>query len=346
MRAWTSAGTVLEPLRGPLTGYCYRMLGSSAGDVEDAVQETMLRAYQNLDRYDPDKAALSTWVHAIATNVCLDLLRAARRRALPWDLGPAATDGAFGALLPAASWVEPMADSRLGHVTDPGELAVRRETVRLAFLAALQRLPPRQRAALVLRDVLGFTAAESAQILECSVAAANSALQRARSGLAEQRPTPSAEVFDTADAAQTPDSAEKALASQTAEKAQQEQLLREYVDAFEAHDIDRLIKLLAEDARSAMPPFAWWVSGSQSIRAVMTAGADACAGDRMVPGAPANGCPTLGQYRPDQDGVLRPFGLLVLGLRGGRVAEIITFLGWGERFAEFGLPGELESRSS
>jgi RNA polymerase sigma-70 factor (ECF subfamily) len=302
------------------------MLGSSAGEVEDAVQETMLRAYQNLERYEPDRAGLSTWVHTIATNVCLDLLRAGRRRALPWDLGPAATDGVLGTPLPSAQWVEPMADSRLGHVADPAELAVRRESVRLAFVAALQWLPARQRAVLVLREVLGFSAVESAQILECSVAAANSALQRARATLAEHRPGP-ADVPDPADPAQ-------------------QELLREYVDAFEAHDIDRLIGLLADDVRSGMPPFAWWLLGPDSIGVVMTAGADACAGDRLLPGAPANGCPTLGQYRPDPDGVLRPFALIVLELRGNKVAEIVTFLGWGERFAEFGLPPGLETRSS
>jgi RNA polymerase sigma-70 factor (TIGR02960 family) len=319
---------MLEPFRGPLTGYCYRMLGSSAGEVDDAVQETMLRAYQHLERYDPDKAGLSTWVHTIATHVCLDLLRSARRRALPWDLGPAATDGALGVPLPATHWVEPMADSRLPHVADPAELAARRETIRLAFVAALQWLPPRQRAVLVLRDVLVFSAAEAAQILDCSVAAANSALQRARATLAEHRPTP----IDVPD----PDLADEA----------QQKLLHEYVDAFEAHDIDRLIGLLADDVRSGMPPFAWWLDGPHSIGAAMAAGADACAEDRLLPGATANGCPTLGQYRPDADGVLRPFALLVLELRGDKVAEILTFLGWGDRFAEYGLPQGLETGSS
>jgi RNA polymerase sigma-70 factor (ECF subfamily) len=181
---------------------------------------------------------------------------------------------------------------------------------------------------LVLRDVLGFSAVESAQIVACTVAAANSALQRARATLAEHRPTP----MDVAD-------------SDPAAAAQRE-LLREYVDAFEAHDVDRLIALLAEDVRSGMPPFAWWLHGPHSIRATVIAGAEACAADRMLPGAPANGCPTLGQYRPDADGVLRPFALLVLEVRGNKVAEIVTFLGWGERFAEFDLPQDLETRAS
>ncbi|MEZ0070207.1 RNA polymerase sigma-70 factor (TIGR02960 family) [Streptacidiphilus sp. MAP12-20] len=322
MHGSTFAETALEPLRGPLTGYCYRMLGA-AGEVDDAVQETMLRAYRKLDRYDPDRAGLSTWVHTIATNVCLDLLRGARRRALPWDLGPAATDGVLGTPLAPTHWVEPMADSRLFHVADPAELSARRESVRLAFVAALQWLPPRQRAVLVLRDVLGFSAAEAAQIVDSSVASANSALQRARATLAEHRPAP-ADVPDPTDTTQ-------------------QELLRAYVDAFEAHDVERLIGLLAEDVRSGMPPFAWWLHGPASIGAAMTAGADACADHRLLPGAPASGCPTLGQYRPDPDGMLRPFALLVLELRGNRVAEIVTFLGWGERFAEYGLPQHPES---
>jgi RNA polymerase sigma-70 factor (ECF subfamily) len=233
----------------------------------------------------------------------------------------------LGAPLSPAHWVEPMADSRLGNDGDPAELAVRRDSIRLAFIAALQWLPPRQRAVLVLRDVLAFSAAEAAQILDCSVAAANSALQRARVTLAEHRPTPiDADVPDSADTTH-------------------HELLRAYVDAFEAHDVDRLIGLLAADVRSGMPPFAWWLHGPQNIGAAMTAGADACAGDRLLLGASANGCPTLGQYRPDQDGVLRPFALLVLVLRGDKVAEIVTFLGWGDRFAEFGLPQDWETRA-
>ncbi|SEL69194.1 RNA polymerase subunit sigma-70 [Streptacidiphilus jiangxiensis] len=314
------AETTLELLRGPLTGYCYRMLGA-VGEVDDAVQETLLRAHRNLHRHDAARATLSTWVHSIATNVCLDLLRGARRRALPWDLGPAATSGELGTPLPASRWVEPLADSRLPHVADPGELAVRRESVRLAFVAALQWLPPRQRAALVLRDVLAFSAAETAQILDCSAAAANSALQRARATLDEHRPVP-ADVADPAD-------------------PEQRRLLRDYVDAFESHDVDRLIGLLADDVRSGMPPFAWWLHGPLRIGAAIEAGAEYCAEDRLLPGAVASGCLTLGQYRPDQDGVLRPFALLLFELRGNRVAEIVTYLGWGDRFAQFDLPERL-----
>ena len=312
----------LETLRGPLTGYCYRMLGA-AGEVDDAVQETMLRAYRSLDRYDPTRAGFSTWVHAIATNVCLDMLRGARRRALPWDLAPEATTGELGTPLPPSAWVEPMADSRLLNAADscdpadPADLAVRRESVRLAFVAALQWLPPRQRAVLVLRDVLLFTAAEAAQVLGSSVASANSALQRARATVDEHRPGP----------ADAPDPGDP----------QHRDLLGNYVRAFEAHDIDRLVALLAEDVRSGMPPFAWWLRGPGAIAAAMSAG-DACDGDRLVLGATANGSPSLGQYRPGQDGALRPFALVVLELRGNAVAQIVTFLGCGDRFPDFGLP--------
>jgi RNA polymerase sigma-70 factor (ECF subfamily) len=312
----------LETLRGPLTGYCYRMLGA-VGEVEDAVQETLLRAHRSLASYDRDRAAFSTWVHAIATNVCLDLLRGAGRRALPWDLGPATTGGQLGTPLPPEAWIEPMPESRVLHATepaDPAELALRRESVRLAFVAALQWLPPRQRAVLVLRDVLRFTAVETAQMLDTSVAATNSALQRARATLDERRPLP----------ADPPDPGDPV----------QRELLRDYVEAFERHDIDRLVTLLGDDVRSGMPPFVWWLDGPEAIGAVMSAG-DACVGHRLLPGAVANGARTLGQYRPDPDGVLRPFALLLLELRGNAVVQIATYLGWGDHFPEYGLPKEI-----
>jgi RNA polymerase sigma-70 factor (ECF subfamily) len=305
--------TSLESLRGPLTGYCYRILGAAC-DVDDAVQETMLRAFRAIDSYDPDRAGLSTWVHRIATNVCLDMVRGARRRALPWDLGPA-SGPELGAPLPSAQWVEPLADSRLAGTADPADLAARHETLRLAFVTAAQRLPPRQRVALVLRDVLQFTAAETAEIMDTSVAAANSALQRARATLEQPPPADRPDLDDAA----------------------QRELVERYVAAFQSHDIDGLVGVLAEDARTGMPPFLWWLDGRAPIVAAMSA-TDACDGDRLVPCAPANGCWTLGQYRPDDNGVLVPFALLVLELRDGRISEIVTFLECRSRFAEFGLP--------
>ncbi|MGA4988686.1 RNA polymerase subunit sigma-70 [Nonomuraea bangladeshensis] len=313
----------LESLRGPLTGYCYRLLGAS-GEVDDAVQETMLRAFRAIGGYDPGRAALSTWVHRIATNVCLDMLRGAERRALPWDMGPAATGGDLGAPLPPGRWVEPPAGLGPAGADDPAHLALRHETLRLAFVAALQWLPPRQRAVLVLRDVLGFSAAEAAEVMETSVAAANSALQRARATLEQHRPR----------RADPPEPADPA----------QRDLLRRYVRAFETHDVRGLVDVLADDARSGMPPFPWWLDGPASIAAVLSVAADACAGDRLVPGGVAGGCWTLGQYRPDAGGALRPFALLVLELRGGRIGDIVTYLGYGDRFAAYGLPAVPEDR--
>ncbi|SES71257.1 RNA polymerase subunit sigma-70 [Nonomuraea wenchangensis] len=316
----------LESLRGPLTGYCYRLLGAS-GEVDDAVQETMLRAFRAIGGYDPKRAALSTWVHRIATNVCLDMLRGAERRALPWDMGPAATGGDLGVPLPPDRWVEPPIGLGPAGADDPAHLAVRHETLRLAFVAALQWLPPRQRAVLVLRDVLGFSAAETAEVVETSVAAANSALQRARATLERHRPRP----------ADPPEPADPA----------QRDLLRRYVRAFETHDVRGLLDVLADDARSGMPPFPWWLDGPASITAAMSAAmsaGDACAGDRLVPAGVAGGCWTLGQYRPDTDGAMRPFALLVVELRGGRIGDVVTYLGHGDRFAAFGLPALLPDR--
>jgi RNA polymerase sigma-70 factor (TIGR02960 family) len=312
----------LEALRGRLTGYCYRMLGSAA-DADDAVQETFLRACQALDRYDAARGRLSTWVHQIATNVCLDLLRGARRRAMAIDLGPARTSlapGDFGTPLPADRFIEPIPDARVIYATDPAEIATQRQTVRLAFISALQRLAPRQRAVLVLREVLCFSAGETAEVLQTSVPAVNSALQRARARLDATR-AQATDVFAPDDPAQR-------------------RLLEDYVAAFEAHDIAGLQRLLHADARASMPPFAWWLDGRDTILALM-ASSDACVGDRLVP-VPINGSPGFRQYRLDGAGELRPFALSLAELRGGRVAHTVTFLGSAGRFAEFGLPAQLE----
>ena len=311
----------LEAHRVPLTGYCYRMLGSAA-DTDDAVQETLIRASRKLADYDPERARLSTWLHAIATNICIDMLRSASRRALAVDLGPATQSADLGVPLSPERFVEPMPDARLFGVDDPADGVVARETVRLAFIAALQLLSPGQRAALVLRDVLAFSARETATILDTSVASVNGALQRARATLATN-PLAAADVLD-------PDDAE------------QRNLLARYVAAFEAHDIPRLTALLREDATSSMPPFAWWLRGAERIAGVMAA-SDACAGDRLLPTS-INGSPGFGQYRPGPAGGLLPFALLLVEVRAGRVAHLVTFLGSQARFAEFGLPGEVVER--
>lgn len=309
----------LEALRGPLTGYCYRMLGAAA-DTDDAVQETLARAFRKLELFDPERAQLTTWLHRIATNVCLDMLRGAARRALVVDPGPASPGPDLGTPLPADRWIEPMPDSRLLLAADPSDVAVKRETIRLAFVAALQRLAPRQRAVLILRDVLEFTARETAATLETTVAAVNSTLQRARATLAADPPAPT-DASDPAD-------------------PEQQLLLRRYVAAFESHDVALLSALLREDALSSMPPFPWVLRGHARITAVLAA-SDACAGDRLVPTS-INGMPGFGQYRPDEEQVLRPFALLALELRDGLVGHLTTFLGTGDRFAEFDLPDFLE----
>ncbi len=310
----------LEALRVPLTGYCYRILGSSA-DTDDAVQETLIRAWSKRDQYDPNRAGLGTWVHRIATNVCIDTLRVSKRRAVVIGVGSTAAQGAdLGAPLPSDAWLDPMPDSRLIAAQDPAAVVLDRESVRLAFIAALQHLAPRQRAVLVLRDVLAFTAQETAEILDATVSSVNSALQRARASLETHRPDP----FDIDDP----------------EDAGQRDLLRRYVTAFEAHDIAGLKAVLREDAVASMPPFAWQLTGAAAI-AEITGASDSCAGARLVP-CRMNGARGFGQYRPGDGSVLRPFALVAVEIREGRIAQIVTFLGTQHRFREFGLPDRLE----
>ncbi len=309
---------VLEERRRPLVGLCYRMLGSSA-DAEDAVQETMIRVTQHADRYDSARGPVDPWIFRIATNVCIDMLRSRGRRAVAMDLGPAAEAGApLGAPLPADRWIEPMPDTRVIAATDPAAVVVERETLRLAFVAALQHLPPTQRAVLILRDVLQYPARETADILDTSTAGVNSALQRARATLARCDPAPT-DALDEGD-------------------ERQRALLDRYVQAFERHDVDELRAVLREDAHTSMPPFAWWVRGRDVLAGLMTSGA--CDGARLVATA-VNGSPGFGQYRPDPHGVLRPFGIVVVELREGAVSHVVTFLGTTDRFAEFDLPTTL-----
>lgn len=308
----------LEELRTPLTRFCYRMLGSAA-DSDDAVQETLIRATTKFDQYDPGRSRLTTWVHRIATNVCLDMLRGARRRAIVMDIASASDGSDIGAPLSADHWVEPLPGAMLFGSTDPAELVLERETVRLAFVALLQRLPPRHRAVLVLRDVVTLSAQETAQVLEMTIPAVNSALQRARSRLRGASP--------------------ESIEVDASSGGDQRELLRRFVKAFESHDVDALTDLLRTDAISSMPPFAWWIEGGSRIAALMGA-SDACAQDRLV-ATDVNGQLGFGQYRPADDGQLRPFALVAVELRGDRIGHIATFLGSGGRFAEFGLPESL-----
>ncbi|MDF0531929.1 RNA polymerase subunit sigma-70 [Tsukamurella sp. 8F] len=300
----------LEEFRPALVRHCYRMLGGVA-DAEDAAAEALTRALARADRFTPGRP-LAPWLYRIATNVCLDELRGRHRRLLSTSFGLESEPGApLGDPLPDAMFVEP--------VPDPGDIAVEREGVRLAFVAALQWLPPRQRAVLILRDVLAFTADETAAILETSTAAVVSLLQRARTTLVARRGAPS-DAYAPLDPVQA-------------------DLLARYVDAFERHDVEAFAALLQRDAISDMPPFRWWVRGRFTIARLLALGG--CDGAKLAP-AVVSGGPGFGQYRPDQDGVLRPFALVALEIRGPHVSRMTTFLGTAERFGEFGLPAVLE----
>jgi RNA polymerase sigma-70 factor, ECF subfamily len=312
----------LEHFRAELTGYSYRMLGSSF-EAEDAVQETMIRAWRALDKFD-GRSSLRSWVYRIATNVCIDALNGRKRRAVPMDFaGP--SEPRIENLrepLPDDQWLEPVPDARVTPSgADPAETAVARESIRLAFVAALQHLPPKQRVVLILREVLCWKAAEVAQLLDTTVASVNSALQRARATLDERG------IGD----------AEDAVASPPAED--HVELLAKYVAAFESYDMEALVALLHEDAEQNMPPLELWLRGSENIRTWMLGPGADCRGSRMI-ATSANGAPAFGQYRLGKDGVHRPWGLQVLRIEGDRIAGISTFLDT-KLFALFGLPAEL-----
>jgi RNA polymerase sigma-70 factor, ECF subfamily len=315
-------GTVdLEQHRAELTGYCYRMLGS-AFDADDAVQETMVRAWQGLDRFE-GRAALRSWLYRIATNVCLDSLRGRQRRAMPMDLSapvPATTPP--GRQLPDSVWVEPIPDGDVSG--DPADLVVHQDSIRLAFVAALQHLPPKQRAVLILREVLAWQATEVAELLDTTVASVNSALQRARATLAAQEPS----EYDAARAAEPLDEEGRAL-------------LARYVAAFERYDIEALVTLLHEDASISMPPYEMWLQGVTDLRGWYLGYGIGCKGSRMVPIA-ANGLPAFGQYRASGPGGRHePWSIQVLEISGGRIAHIHHFLDT-RLFARFGLPDHLD----
>jgi RNA polymerase sigma-70 factor (ECF subfamily) len=312
----------LEQHRAELTGYCYRMLGS-AFEAEDAVQETLLRAWRSFDRFE-GRAAFKSWLYRIATNVCLTMLDGRRRRARPMDLGPAGTiDGAL-TTLPEVTWLEPIPDARvLPSEADPAELAMSRETLRLAFVAALQHLPARQRAVLILREVLRWKASEVAELLDTSVASVNSALQRARATLA-------ASNVAVTDAPPPMDEADRAL-------------LARYVDAFEQFDIDGLVALLHEEATLSMPPYELWLRGVDDLRGWFLGTGQHCAGSRLV-AVTANGSPAFGQYSPTgPGGSYEPWALQVIEMSEGRVAAINSFLDTARMFPLFGLPARPEA---
>ncbi|MGW1716879.1 sigma-70 family RNA polymerase sigma factor [Streptomyces sp. NPDC002156] len=318
--ATTDLDLQLERHRVELTGYCYRMLGSSF-EAEDAVQDTMVRAWRSYEKFE-GRSSLRSWLYRIATNVCLDMLTAGNKRARPMDLTDS-TPLARAALSPRPdnTWLEPMPDARvLPTVEDPAEAAVAKESVRLAFMAALQQLPAKQRAVLILREVLAWKASEVAELLGTSVASVNSALQRARATLAERdHSAADAAVSDPLD-------------------EEQQKLLERYVAAFEGYDMTALTALLHEDAVMTMPPFDLWLTGPSDITGFMTTLGAACAGSRLVPVA-VNGLPGFAQYKPDEEtGGFSPWAVQVLEISDGRITGFHCFLDTKRWFPLFGLP--------
>ena len=311
----------LEPYRAELTAYSYRMLGSPF-DAEDAVQDAFVRAWRSRDRFE-GRAALRSWLYRITTNVCIDMLNSKERRIRPMDLGPAKEPVATNLnMRPETTWLEPVPMRLISPERDPADLAVERESIRLAFVAALQHLPPRQRAALILFEVLRWEASEIAELLDTSVASVNSALQRARATLAKSnlsatdRPAP---LSDT-----------------------DRQMLERYVAAFERYDITALTSLIREDATQSMPPYDMWLSGRDNIFGWWFGPGIGCQGSRVTPAVSANGMRTYGQYKPSPQGGHEPWALQVIQVSEGKIADITFFLDTGRLFPLFRLPSRLD----
>ena len=309
----------LEQYRRELTGYCYRMLGSGF-DAEDAVQETMVRAWKSLDRLESPEA-LRSWLYRIASNVCFDMLEGSKKRARPMDLAsPSMADTTIDSGLPEEMWIQPMPDAKILPADgDPAEVAEAKETIRLAFVAALQNLPPKQRAVLILREVLRWQASEVAELLDTTVVSVNSALQRARATL---------------------DEADIDASGPTAVDGEEERdLLTKYVDAFERYDIEALVSLLHDDATFTMPPYELWLQGPSEIYKWFFGQGIGCKGSRVLV-TEANGKPAYGSYRPAGDSVWKPWGIVILEASNGKIAHVNQFI-YPELFPLFGFPTEL-----
>jgi RNA polymerase sigma-70 factor (ECF subfamily) len=308
--------SLLESHRRELTGYCYRMLGS-AFDAEDAVQETFVRAWRSFDRFE-GRSSLRSWLYRIATNVSLDMLSGRERRARPMDLGPSREPVAENLnLLPEVTWIEPIPDGRVVPDGDPAEVAIAHDTIRLAFIAALQHLPPRQRAVLILCEVLRWQASEVAELLETSVASVNSALQRARATL---------------------DATDLTMDAPLSIEAADAELLERYVRAFERYDMEALTALIHEDATQSMPPYDMWLTGRDDIFRWWFGPGIGCQGSRVIPTIAANGAPAFGQYKPAEGGGYEPWALQVVEVRDGKIGELTFFLDTERVFPLFGLP--------
>jgi RNA polymerase sigma-70 factor (ECF subfamily) len=308
-----------ETHRRELTGFCYRMLGAGA-EAEDAVQETLVKAWNSYDRFE-GRSSVRTWLYRIANNVCVDMLRSPQRRARPMELGPSSrvSEAVLGDPRPEVRWVQPIADERVLDVTaDPADLAVARESVRLALVAALQHLPARQRAALILCEVLRWSAQDAADLLDTSVASVNSALQRARATLAALE---SEQLDSTLD-------------------PEHEALLARYVDVFERYDIDALVELLRDDVVLSMPPYELWLEGPENLAGWFLGQGIGCDGSRLIPIA-VNGTAGFGSYRMTRPGLWEPFAIQVIEVSGGKIIGHHNFL-YPERFADFGLPPRIE----
>jgi RNA polymerase sigma-70 factor, ECF subfamily len=312
----------LERHRPAITGHCYRMLGSVL-DADDAVQETMVRAWRHMETFE-GRSSLKTWLYRIATRVCLDALGDRSRRLRSTEAAPVGTIDDPLTVLPASSWIEPVPDvDALPSDADPHERAVLSQSLRLAFVAALQHLPPRQRAVLLLVEVLGWSAIEVAEGLDMSVAAVNSALQRARATLATRQVAP----------------------GDSSLSADERALVDRYVHAFERYDVDALAAIMHEDATMSMPPYSLWLRGHAAIAGWLLGRGAACRGSRLVPTS-ANGLPAFGQYKPAPDGRYLPWALIVLELERGAIAAQTFFLDTATLFPRFGLAAELPAASA
>jgi RNA polymerase sigma-70 factor, ECF subfamily len=310
----------LERHRPGLTAHCYRMLGS-AFEAEDAIQETFIRAWRAFDRFE-GRAELRSWLYRIATNVCLDMLNGRARRALPMSLVPPSSgDTDLGPPTTETAWVTPIPDSRVvAPDADPAESVMARDSIRLAFIAALQHLQPKPRAVLLLRDVLGWHADEVADALDTTVTAVHSMLRRARRTMAER---------DT-----THDNGPALGESEW-------KLVARYVDAFERFDIDALVALLRDDATLSMPPIPGWLRGAASIARYWRGQGSDCRGSHLLQ-TRANGLSAFGSYRPAPDGSYQPFAIQLIEITDGRISGLHAFLEPG-LFALFGLPAQLNT---